>query len=107
MKKSRIQGLRFWSNFDHPFFPVDGLNRKDITSGQENFSHWAIQIFQTQGLTSSPLFGKNTITFCNIWAGFSSLVTFLGTTHAFLKKMSQNDVEFKAESISINFKFQK
>ena len=28
MKKGRTQGLHFWSNFDHPFPPEDGQNRK-------------------------------------------------------------------------------
>ena len=26
--KNRSQSLHFWSNFDHPFPPEDGLNRK-------------------------------------------------------------------------------
>ena len=33
----------------------------------KNFSHWTFQICQNQGSLSSPLFRKNTITFCNIW----------------------------------------
>ena len=37
----------------------------------KSFSRWAIQICQNQGFNSSPLSGKNTITFCNIWAIFA------------------------------------
>ena len=28
MKKRRTQSLLFWSNFDHPFSPEEGQNRK-------------------------------------------------------------------------------
>ena len=38
---------------------------------RSNFNHWAIQICQNQGFISSALSGKNTITFCNIWAIFA------------------------------------
>ena len=38
---------------------------------RKNFSHWAIQICENQGSISSPLFGKNAITLCNIWAIFA------------------------------------
>ena len=33
---------------------------------RKNFSHWAIQIYQNEVFISSPLSGKNTVTFCNI-----------------------------------------
>ena len=33
----------------------------------KNFSHRTFQICQNQGSISSPLFRKNTVTFCNIW----------------------------------------
>ena len=52
---------------------------------------------------------KNTITFCNIWAVFSSLAAFLVITPTFLKKQLARlpDPKFNAESISTNLKFQK
>ena len=75
---------------------------------EESFSHWAIQICQNQGSTSSPIFRENAINFRNILAGFSSLAAFLGTTPAYLKKWVRLfDAEFNAESIGINFKSQK
>ena len=36
-----------------------------------DFNHRAVQIYQNQGFISSPFFGKNTITFCNMWAIFA------------------------------------
>ena len=38
---------------------------------QKNFSRWAIQICQNQGFISSPLSGKNTISFCITWVIFA------------------------------------
>ena len=38
---------------------------------RKNFSPWAIHSCQNENFISSPLSGKNTITFCNIWDNFT------------------------------------
>ena len=61
MKKRRTQSLHFWSNFDHPFPPEDGRNRKREAEVRKNVRYWAIQICQNQGSISSP--GKTRLLF--------------------------------------------
>ena len=62
----------------------------------KNYSHWAIQIFQNQGTTSSPLSWKSTVTLCNIWAGFSNLADFLGTTP------EKNELDYLMQNSMLN-----
>ena len=52
----------------YPFPLEDGRNWKKCAVVKNNFSHWAIQICQNQDSISSPLSGKNMITFWTIWA---------------------------------------
>ena len=54
----------------YPFPLEDGRNWKKCAVVKNNFSHWAIQICQNQDSISSPLSGKNMITFWTIWAIF-------------------------------------
>ena len=61
MKKRPTQSLHFWSNFDHPFPPEDGRNRKREAEVRKNVRYWAIQICQNQGSISSP--GKTRLLF--------------------------------------------
>ena len=70
MEKGRTQNLHFWSDFEPLFPPEDGQNQKLLAALRKNISHWAIKICQNQGSISSPLSGKNKITFCTIWAVF-------------------------------------
>ena len=63
---------------------------------RKNSSYWAIQIFQNQGTTSSPLSWKSTITLCNIWAGFSNLADFLGTTP------EKNELDYLMQNSMVN-----
>ena len=91
-----------WSNFDHPFPPEDDRNRKNVINGGEK-----LHLLSYPNMPKSRQ--KNTITFCNIWAVFSSLAAFLVITPTFLKKQLARlpDAKFNAESISTNLKFQK
>ena len=70
MEKGRTQSLHFRSNFDPPFFLEAKIEEKEEVVVRKNVSHWAIHICQNQGSNISPLSGKNTITFCTIWAIF-------------------------------------
>ena len=54
LEKEWTQNLGF-CNFDHPFSPDNGLNRKKY-------------IFTDQGSISRPVSVKNMITFCTLWA---------------------------------------
>ena len=69
-EKGRIQSFHFGPILN-PLLPLeDDENRKKLTSAKKNFSHWAIHICHNQGSISSPLSGKNAITFYIIWAIF-------------------------------------
>ena len=54
-----------------PRFFLKIAEMEKVAVGRDNFSHVSIQICQNQGFISSPLSGKKTITFCNIWAIFA------------------------------------
>ena len=42
MKKRQTQVFQFWSNFDHPFPPEDGRNRKKIKSSGEKLQPFGL-----------------------------------------------------------------
>ena len=71
MEKGRTQSSTFGPTSTPLFLLKMAKIEKKSAVVRKNFSHWAIQICQSEVFISSSFSRKNTITFCNIWDIFT------------------------------------